>query len=308
MHRSLEISVDPSATEALTQELEQLDDVIGLSVHRGASVKPPGDVLVVHALNRGGDDVMRLVARAQERGPISVASGELHSLVDPERQKRVADDIDQALWEETETTMRHQAQLTVNFITLMALGGVVAATGYASSTVPQTIAFVAASVIAPGFEPIAKLPLGITLRRPDLLRRGARSVLAGYLALIAGAAAAYLILRLAGGATPDDLLRLPEVKRFSHPGATDYLKSSAAAMAGVIMLAAHRRSVLAGPLMALAVIPAAALIGVGLAAGHARLALDGLERLGIDVAIILVFGAVVLLLKQLLRHRRRPLI
>lgn len=308
MHRSLQISVDPSATEALTRDLARLDEVIGLSVHRGASIKPPGDVIEVHALNRGGDDVMRLVSRAQEHGPISLATGEVSSLIHPEHQERVNDDIDQALWEETETTIRHQAQLTVNFIALMALGGAVGATGYALAPVPQAIAFVAASVIAPGFEPIAKLPLGAVLRRPDLLRRGLRSMLAGYLALVAGAALAYALLRLTDGADPGDLIKLKEVQSFSHPGPADFVKSSAAAVAGVIMLAAHRSSVLAGPLIALALIPAASLIGVGIAAGRPRLAQEGLERLGIDVVIIIALGALVFGLKQLLRHRRQPLI
>jgi hypothetical protein len=74
------------------------------------------------------------------------------------------------------------------------------------------------------------------------------------------------------------------------------------------MLAAHRNSVIAGPLIALVIVPAAALIGVAAAAGKPRLMLEGAERLAIDVVIIVVVGAAVLALKQVLRHKRRPLI
>jgi hypothetical protein len=98
LHRSLEITVDPSATDELADALLELDAVIGLTLHRGASLKPEGDVFLVQALNRGGDEVMRLVEKAREHGAIAVATGELTSIIDPERQERVADDIDQALW------------------------------------------------------------------------------------------------------------------------------------------------------------------------------------------------------------------
>lgn len=309
MHRSLEITVDPSATDELAEALLELDAVIGLTLHRGASLKPEGDVFVVQALNRGGDEVMRLVEKARKHGAIAVATADLTSIIDPERQERVADDIDQALWEETETTLRHQAQLSGNFLTLMALGGIVAATGFASKPVPQAIAFIAASVIAPGFEPVAKLPLGLVLRRPDLLRRGLRSMVLGYVALVVAAALAYAFLRLTEVAYPTpNLLALAEVGRISHPSWLDLLKSAAAAAAGLVMLAAHRNSVIAGPLIALVIIPAAALIGVAAAAGRPRLMLEGAERLAIDVVIIVLVGAVVLALKQALRHKRRPFI
>ena len=40
--------------------------MVGLSLNRGASLKPPGDVVRVHTLNRGADEVMEVVA-AMER-------------------------------------------------------------------------------------------------------------------------------------------------------------------------------------------------------------------------------------------------
>ena len=68
MHRTIEITIPPSYTDELIHELEQQAHVINLSVVRGASIKPPGDVLTVHALNRGTDEVMRLAEAAHEGG------------------------------------------------------------------------------------------------------------------------------------------------------------------------------------------------------------------------------------------------
>ena len=71
MHRTIEITSPPAATDALIGQLEELEHIIGLSVQRGASVVPPGDVLTVHALNRDADRVMGIVegARAEARSP-----------------------------------------------------------------------------------------------------------------------------------------------------------------------------------------------------------------------------------------------
>ena len=85
--------------------------------------------------------------------------------------------------------------------------------------------------------------------------------------------------------------------------------SGAAALAGVIIISAYRRSVIAGALIGLIVIPAAAAsIGAGFAAGERHIIHNGFERLGIDVLFIVAAGSIVFWLKQVLVHRRKPLI
>lgn len=53
MHRTIEINVPSTYTDTLIEELERLEHVITVSVLRGASIKPLGDVVTVHALNAG---------------------------------------------------------------------------------------------------------------------------------------------------------------------------------------------------------------------------------------------------------------
>lgn len=67
-HRTIEITVPPANTGALISKLKKSYQLVGLTVHRGASIKPPGDVLVVHALNRDADRVMRLADEARSEG------------------------------------------------------------------------------------------------------------------------------------------------------------------------------------------------------------------------------------------------
>ena len=308
MHRTIEITAAPGQTDGLLRELHALDDVIGLAVERGASLKPPGDVITVHTLNRGADAVLRCAAVAGKGGPLSIVTAEVASLIDPAHDDAVSEDVDEAIWEEMETGLRHQGRITPNYLLLMALGGAIAAVGLVAESVSQAIAFVAASVIAPGFEPLAKIPLGLALRRWTVLRRGVLSALAGYATLIAAAALAFLILRLTGTTTVDAFVNNPEVEKIAHPTLAEGLVSACAAAAGIVMIAAYRRSVIAGPLIALVLVPAAATIGAAIAAGQPRLIWEGLQRLGLDVLLIVVLGALVFAIKQATQHRRAPIV
>jgi hypothetical protein len=45
MHRAIEITAPSASTDVLIRDLARSDRLISLSVHRGASIKPSGDVL-----------------------------------------------------------------------------------------------------------------------------------------------------------------------------------------------------------------------------------------------------------------------
>ncbi|MBF9219788.1 DUF389 domain-containing protein [Hymenobacter ruricola] len=309
MHRTLELTVPPTVTDALAAQLTDLDAVIGLAVLRGASRKPVGDVLTVHVLNRGADEVLRR-ARAAVANPqdLSVVTSEVASFIAPAAHEAVDDDRDEAIWEEMESGLRHQGRITTNYLLLMGLGGIIAAIGLVAEPVPQAVAFVASAVIAPGFDPMTKVPLGLVLRRWSLVRRGLESAGAGYAVLVAAAALTMWALVAAGETSAAALAANGEVQHLAHPKLPELLLAAAGALAGVVTLAAFRRSFQAGPLIAMAFVPAAALIGAGLVVGRADLALEGLERFGADWGFIVGLGVPFLWLKQRFVHRRPPLV
>ena len=308
MHTEIEVIVPSSRTDELIKDLQQMDDVISLSVVREASIKPPGDVFTVHALNRGADEVLRLADAARKHGQVSVSTAELTSLIDPEHERKVADDVDEALWEEVETDLRHQGKLTTNYIGLMALGGAVAATGFAAESSSQAISFVAASIIAPGFEPLAAIPIGLALRRWAVVGRGLQPAAGGYLALILSAALTFLALRVSGVVMVEEFTINTEVRNLAEPGLREILVSGCGALAGMVMLLSRRHYLTPGALVALLVIEASALIGVSLAAGESGLMLEGAKRFGLDVLLIVAGGVPIVVLKQALVHRRAPMI
>ncbi|WP_407572895.1 DUF389 domain-containing protein [Deinococcus altitudinis] len=200
--------------------LERHEQVIGLSVSSGASIKPPGDVITVHVLNRGADDVLTLVAQATP--DYSIVTAETASIIDLKLDAWIENDIDEALWEELETGLRHQGRITPNFLALMALGGVLACLGLTTEGAPQATALIAASIIAPGFEPIAKVALGLSLRRWNVVKRGLISTLGGYSVFIVTAGLTPLLLRLFGAVTLNDFTENSELARLARPGVGDH--------------------------------------------------------------------------------------
>jgi hypothetical protein len=124
VHRHFSIVVSPGATDGLVAELRATAGVVRLSVLRGASVQPPGDVVSVEALNRGADAVLLAVQRACDRGSLSVSTSQVSSLSDSDHAVEVDGDIDESTWEDATTALRHHSQVSVNFVALMVLGGV----------------------------------------------------------------------------------------------------------------------------------------------------------------------------------------
>ena len=307
MHRTIEVSVHSDKTDGILRELTQHPHVMGLNVLRQASHKPVGDTLLIHVLNRGADDVLRTIRAHVPDGSFSIVTSEVASINDPQHQKEIDHDVDEAIWEEMETGLRHNGRLTSNYLLLMAIGGVAAAVGFVSEVHTQVIASVAASIIAPGLEPLAKIPLGLVLKAKDVLWVGLKASLVGYALIVLAAALTFWVLLQFSDVTAAEFLTNKATTSLLEPKLKDYILSLVAAAASIIMYLAYRRNVIAGPLIALILIPAAAAVGMSLTLGewgHARLIAG---RLGIDVALVIGVGVVLIYAKQRLVHRRQPL-
>ena len=158
MQRTFTMSLATPYSNPVIDQLQPLDEVIGLSLQRGGSLKPPGDILTLQVLNTGADEVLRRIARTCPPAHYAIATSELASLINPAQEQRIRLDVDEAIWEEMEAGLRYQGRLTVKFLALMTLGGVISAVGLVSGPVPQALAFVAASVIAPALSHWPRYP------------------------------------------------------------------------------------------------------------------------------------------------------
>lgn len=307
MHRTIEASVSSERTDDIVKELLVHPHVVGLNVIRSVALKPPGDTLLIHVLNKGADDVMQTLTKYTAGSDFSIVTSELASISDPKNQKQIDHDIDEAIWEEMETGLRHNGRLTPNYLMLMAIGGIIATVGFVSPLHNLVIAFVAASIIAPGLEPLAKIPLGIALKKKDILWTGIKASIVGYLMIALFAALTFWLLQTFSHIKPEQFLENEATKDLMKLPLKDFLLSLAAASASIIMYLSYRTNVIAGPLIALILIPATAAIGVCLLLGEWNYALSILKRLGADIGLIICTGLVLIYTKQKFVHKRDPI-
>jgi hypothetical protein len=306
VHRDLEITVAPEATDDLLGALKEMDGVITLSVRRGESVKPPGDVISATAMNHAADEIVSQVAIAGKHGAMSISTSTVDSLIDPENLETIRQDVDEVLWEEAETALRRHTRTTLNFFLSAAAGGVIATCALLSTNrATEASALVAAGIIAPVFEPFARIALGAVNRRWRIVGQGVLAAVGGFAILIAAAVLTMLIFRSGEHAFLGQLLGNPTVHEIDHPPAVNLIVSAAGAVAGAVMVAAGRFTQLAGPLVALQLLPAAATLGAALEVGDGGLAASSIGRLAIDIGMVVVACLTYFTYKHLVAHARR---
>ncbi len=302
MPRTIEITVGAGEADALLEHVKAVDGVISVRVDRGASLEPAGDVVHIVTTTPAAQDVMRFLDGLLNTGKtFSVVTTEPLSILTTRHSRAVVDDPNEATWEEIELTLADESNMTVSGLALMAMAGVIAAAGLRTGSLHVVIG---AMLIAPGFEPITRISLGV-VTRGIALRHGIRDVIKGYAALVVAAAATSLVITAATRApAPSYFTAESLVSYWSKLSIPGLLASIAAGTAGAVLISVNRSILTAGVMVALALIPAAALAGMALVAGEWRLAGLAALRWAVDVASVAVFSALVFAWKRRTVHRR----
>ncbi len=129
----------------------------------------------------------------------------------------------------------------------------------------------------------------------------------GYLLLVLGAAVAAHLLAAVDPSRSADLHSREWVGYWSQVTATGVLTAIIGGAAGAVVVTAQRPVLSVGVMIALALIPSASLIGMGLAFGDPILAGQAFTRWAVETLCVISAGGIVLGAKQILVHRRRAL-
>jgi len=305
--RILQLTVPHDAASPLIGRLSRVAGVIGIQLQTGASVHPPGDIITVQATTASLPALMRLLDEAGvAHGPeSSVVTSEPVSLVSPSHARALAREPSEASWEEMHQLIGKESNMTANGLAVMAIAGVLAVVGMATEAIHVVIA---GMLIAPGFEPLARVSLGLAAGG-TACRHGLADTAKGYAALLAGALIAALALRALGssplGGNPGPLVSGALASYWSSVGAESLIVSMVAAVGGGILIAGNRTILTGGVMVALALIPSAALLSAGLAVGDVGVALGGALRWLIDAALVVALCWAVFAWKNARVHRRR---
>ncbi|HYG33646.1 MAG TPA: DUF389 domain-containing protein [Clostridia bacterium] len=307
MARVLQITVPADQTEELIQRLKETDHLISMKLYRGASVKPPGDVIAVEVINRVYHPLLEMLARKGigATSATGLSASEPTAIYSRPFSDPLARDISEASSEEMDFSMAKEGNMTANGLALMFCGGTLATLGLTLGAVELVIA---AMIISPGFESLARIGLGISCGS-SAVRRGVANMLKAYAMLFAGAVLTALILQGMGkplsGSAESYLEGSELVKYWSSLKVTAFWSGGVAAIAGVVLTAAHRSILTAGAMVGLALVPAAALVSMGLVAGDFGFAGKALGRWFAEVVLVVVIATVIFLWKRLATHKRK---
>lgn len=308
MPRTVQVTVPAARAQGLIARLKDVDDLIGLRHFARASVKSPGDVISLEVTDRRLHDVMRLLLEeGVGRDPgTSIVTSAPTSVVSSEFTERVARDRTEWTWEEMELEIGRESNMTLNGVLVMAVSGVVAAVGVATGAVHLVVG---AMVIAPGFEPLTRIALGV-VGGSRAWRRGLRDTAVAYLTLFATAAATSLLLRSAGvpllsGGTYQQVG--PLVSYWSSITLPSVIGSVAASVGGALLVATGRAVLTGGVMIALALIPTAVLAAMGTVAGDGALVRLAGVRWSLEVVLVVSLSVAVMTWKRHSIHRRRAM-
>jgi hypothetical protein len=305
VHRNFVVVGSPKALEDVAQALEPVAEIITIALDERAGIKPRGGVLEIQALNRSSDEVLRRLRPYAELGQVVIRIGSAGSIIDVERQRIIDDDADTMLWEEMEQNLRNEGRISFNSITLMALGGAIAAAAVAATPLLRIFGLLASSIIAPAFAPIAGIPLGLVLRRFRVVQRAVAATCAGYAVVTAAAALTFVVLRVIGH--PGARQISPEVVELLALDSATVVVSIAAAIAGALMIVSLRDVYVVGSLIGLALVPAAAAAACAMVTAEWAVVAKAFALIGLDAALVILCGGAVFWLEQTRVHRRRPI-
>lgn len=303
--RSVTISLPADRASLLVEELSTFDGTLTLSQQRQASVRPPGDVVTVEVLDRSVSTLFGVLSRygAGKDDGVSVTTSEPTGMVSASSSAALADDPASSSLEEVETMLEREASIGANKAMAMAAAGAVAAVGILTNSVHLVIG---AMVIAPGFEPFLKVALRVTGRGRSF-RHGFIDIAVGWCVLAVGAAATTLVLRWLGvslGSQSGGYLAQGALESYWRElTASATVVTVVGAAAGAILVMANRPVLTAGVMIALALVPGAALIGIAMAEADLSLAVDGAVRWAHDAVIVTVVGATVFAFYRFRRGR-----
>lgn len=309
MPRRIEITVPTGESERLVEQLRESPGIIGIRVQKGIALDPEGDVVTVDVINRGLPDVALLLARAgvgSEPGT-SLTTSEPISVVSSSRARQITGDSSEATWEEMEVVIGKNSNMTANALLVMAISGVLATIGIATNALHLVLG---AMLIAPGFQPVVRIALGLVAEGRGW-RSGISDTLLGYAAVAAGAAAAALFLMAIGnsplGGEASYLARGTLLSYWTTITASSVLVTLVAGIAGAVLVASNKAVLTAGVMVALALVPGAAIFGLALVAGEPRIAAAGALRWAMEAGIVLGASGLVLGWKRRSVHRRPSL-
>jgi uncharacterized hydrophobic protein (TIGR00271 family) len=311
---SIRISVPTRLTDDVVDLLSGAEYVTGLSVIRGASLIPPGDIVAADVAREGANPVIDALRDlgVHDEGTIrvdDVGTWLSHTAFEAERDAPGAS-ADAVVWTEVGNRAYQESELNWTYLTFMVLATVIAGIAI---VLDSQILVIGAMVLGPEFGPIAAIGLALVRRKPGLLRLAARTLLIGFAVGILALFLIGLLWRALGWVTYQDIVGPRPATAFIYtPDKWSFIVAVVAAAAGVLSLTSARTGGLSGVFISVTTVPAAGNVALGMAFGAWHEVTGSLAQLGLNLGGMAIAGWATLALQDVVwsrvRVRRRSMI
>jgi uncharacterized hydrophobic protein (TIGR00271 family) len=265
----LKLSVPTELSEQTFAMLDTDPAISSLTVVRGASTTPVGDLIVADVAREAADSVMAdlLSLGIHKEGtirlnPVRTWVSQTGYLAE---ERAPGSSADAVVWPEVTQQAYGDSELNWTYLSFMCLATLIASVAI---VLDSQVLLIGAMVLGPEFGAVAALGLALVRRRPGLFRQAVRTLVIGFVVAIAFAFLATMAARLLGWVTAANLLAPRPGTAFVYtPDKWSFVVALVAGAAGVLSLTSSKAGGMAGVFISVTTIPAAGNVALGLAFG-----------------------------------------
>jgi uncharacterized hydrophobic protein (TIGR00271 family) len=302
----LRLAVPPALREAVEDYLVDDARVTNVTVLPGASRDPVGDAIWCDVAREAASDVLarlRHLGLDDDGGTVAiqeVAASPSRAARDAERAAPGSPD-DGVVWDLVTDSAYDQVRPSWTYYAFLTLATLIAAVAV---VLDSPILVVGAMVVGPEFAVVAALALGIVLREGRLVVGSVRLLLQGFVAAIAVTAACGLVAAAVGWVDASSLTRPRPLTGFIwKPDHWSFTVALLAGIAGTLSLTAGRTNALVGVFISVTTVPAAGNLALALALWVPAEMAGASAQLGVNLAGMVLAGAMTLLAQRVLWRR-----
>ncbi len=301
----LRVTVPPDRTDAVRDLFDRCPGTAHLAVLPGASVTPPGDLVLADVARESADALVAALRHlhVDRDGAIVIEAVDTAVSATAERAEEAApgDGSDAVVWEQVVRATAADSSLSISYLAFLSIATLLAAVAIVNDS---AILVIGAMVLGPEFAPLAGLAVALVHRRRRIARDALRALAVGFTVAIGVTVLATLAARGLGWFGPEVLtMDRPQTGFITRPDRWSVVVAVLAGVAGVLSLTSAKSGALVGVFISVTTVPAAADMAVSLALGGGNELWRASLQLGINLAGILAAAAATLALQRALWRR-----
>lgn len=296
----LRITLPAHHTDEVLRGLECDPAVSSVTLLRGASVKPVGDVVLADVAREGVNEIVEHLRGLgiHRDGTIQVVPVRAWLSADGlEAERRTpGSSADAVVWNDVTQQAYDESELNWTYLSFMTLATLLASIAI---VVDSQVLVIGAMVLGPEFVAIAALGLALVRRRGALFRQALRCLVLGFAVAIAATTVLALVARALGWVVLDDVVGpRPDTAFIYTPDKWSFIVALIAAAAGVLSLTSAKVGGLSGVFISVTTVPAAGNVALGLAFGAWSEVTGSTLQLVVNLAGMVVAGWATLAFQQ----------